>query len=849
MAAPRNRKHILVPGPPTAEQYRPHGRKINATKLAPPISRAKHGEELKQALKAAVVEANNRREESGIQIHGAVPGLYVQFESQPGAPLQVTSLEDARQGIEVVAVSHTKSDEPEPRRIERATVFVPDGKVKHFLERFETYSKTTPKKAGERRHEEMIDPVATLRLATLRGLWTDTVEAYPEDNESIWWEVWLRRQDGNELDRLLEFTGAMDIDVAVRRLMFHDRIVTLVRSTPSQLAASIDVLNDVAEVRKAKETAGTFVDMGPKEQGEWTKELRDRITPPSIDAPAVCVLDTGVSRGHPLLDLALAEEDAHAVDPVWGGHDNGGGPSMMGHGTEMAGLALYGDLTSLLAGSDTVTLQHRLESVKILPPHGFPGNPPDLYGAVTAEAASRVEMQAPSRRRTFSLSIAATDERDRGQPTSWSAAIDALAAGRSFDSRTQGLEYLDERRDAAQRLFVLCAGNIHDSALSVDHLDRSDTDPIHDPGQAWNALTVGALTEKAVISDPEWASWQPVAQPGELSPWSTTGVTFADAWPLKPDVVFEGGNVAVSAEGAVDYPCPELSLLSTHFKPALKSFVLSWATSAATAQAARLATLISAEYPAYWPETLRALVVHSAEWSARMQTHLHGASGKRARVKLVQRYGFGVPSTERALRSADDALTLVAQSSIRPFAQGKMRELHFFDLPWPRDVLAELGATQVRLRITLSYFIEPNPGRRGWKKRHRYASHGLRFDVKGRAESHEEFRKRLNKKALDEDEPKPSTGGDSSEWFLGEQARNRGSLHSDILFCNAADLAERGVIAVYPVSGWWKDQPKRDRSALGARYTLVVSIETPGVEADIWTPVATQVDVPIAIES
>ncbi|MFO0710903.1 MAG: S8 family peptidase [Sandaracinus sp.] len=614
------------------------------------------------------------------------------------------------------------------------------------------------------------------------------------------------------------------------------------RSTPAQLAASIDVLNDVAEVRKAKETATVFVDMGPEDQGEWAKELRDRVAAPSADAPAVCVLDTGVTRGHPLLEASLDAADCHSCDPAWGTHDH------HGHGTEMAGLALYGDLTPVLAGTQHVALRHRLESVKILPPDGHPVNPPDLYGAVTAAAASRAEIQAPERRRTFSMSIAATDERDRGQPTSWSAAVDALAAGRSFDPSTQGLDYLDEGDNSARRLFVLCAGNIDETTLSVDHLDRSDTDPVHDPGQAWNALTVGALTEKGVINDPKRASWQPVAKPGDLSPWSTTGVAFADAWPIKPDVVFEGGNVVKNAKGEIDFPCADVELLSTYFKPADKAFVLSRATSAATAQAARLAALISADYPTYWPETLRALVVHSAEWSAQMQTYLRGASGKRARLKLVQRYGFGVPSAERALRSANDALTLVAQSSIHPFAEGKMRELHFVDLPWPRDALAGLGATPVRLRITLSYFVEPNPGRRGWKKRHRYASHGLRFDVKGPTESLEEFRKRLNKKALDEDEAKPSTGGDSSEWYLGEKARNRGSLHSDILSCNAADLAERGVIAVYPVSGWWKDQPKRDRSDSGARYALVVSIETPGVETDIWTPVAQQVGLPIAIE-
>jgi hypothetical protein len=119
--------------------------------------------------------------------------------------------------------------------------------------------------------------------------------------------------------------------------------------------------------------------------------------------------------------------------------------------------------------------------------------------------------------------------------------------------------------------------------------------------------------------------------------------------------------------------------------------------------------------------------------------------------------------------------------------------------------------------------------------------------MKGPTESLEELRKRLNRKALDEDEAKPSTGGDSSAWYLGELARNRGSLHSDILSCNVADLAERGVIAVCPVSGWWKDQPKRDHSDRGARYALVVFVETPDVETDIWTPVAQPVGVPVVV--
>ena len=42
----------------------------------------------------------------------------------------------------------------------------------------------------------------------------------------------------------------------------------------------------------------------------------------------------------------------------------------------------------------------------------------------------------------------------------------------------------------------------------------------------------------------------------------------------------------------------------------------------------------------------------------------------------------------------------------------------------------------------------------------------------------------------------------------------------------------------------WKDQPKRDRSELGARYSLIVTIETEAEDFDIWTPVAQEIGVP-----
>src|SRR5262249_13464112 len=242
---------------------------------------------------------------------------------------------------------------------------------------------------------------------------------------------------------------------------------------------------------------------------------------------------------------------------------------------------------------------------------------------------------------------------------------------------------------------------------------------------------------------------------------------------------------------------------------------------------------------------LRALMVHSAEWTPTMQAAFDGAASRQAIAALLRRYGFGRPSASRALRSASDALTLISQSTIHPYREGKTREMHLHHLPWPKDALQALGDQDVSLRVTLSYFVEPNPARRGWRARHRYASHGLRFDVKTGEESLAEFRRRLNKQAVAEDGERPTTSSDSAEGILGGQLGHRGSLHADIWHGSGAELADRGVIGIYPVSGWWKEQPKRDRSEFGTRYALVVSIQTAAEDVDIWTPVALQVGIPV----
>src|SRR6185437_11871963 len=260
--------------------------------------------------------------------------------------------------------------------------------------------------------------------------------------------------------------------------------------------------------------------------------------------------------------------------------------------------------------------------------------------------------------------------------------------------------------------------------------------------------------------------------------YSRTSVAFDRAWPPKPDVLFEGGNQARSPSGTVDTPYAFQMLTTRRPTQDARLFTVTGQTSGATAQAAHLAASIAAEYPNMWPETIRALMIHSARWTPAMQARFTAAQLRSPRDALRRRYGMGVPALDRALHSASDALTLVIEDVIHPFDEGRMREMHLHALPWPTEALLELGGEKVEMRVTLSYFIEPNPGSRGWVRRYSYPSHGLRFEVRRVNESTDDFRQRINQLARVEEERRPQgPGSDAAQWTFGPDLRSTGSIH------------------------------------------------------------------------
>lgn len=133
----------------------------------------------------------------------------------------------------------------------------------------------------------------------------------------------------------------------------------------------------------------------------------------------------------------------------------------------------------------------------------------------------------------------------------------------------------------------------------------------------------------------------------------------------------------------------------------------------------------------------------------------------------------------------------------------------------------------VELRVTLSYFAEPNRYRRTM-----FYGMGLRWDMQGPQESEEAFHDRINKACrpvVDESRKRKrrfdSTGW--NEWEVGPQRRGRGTVQSDRLRVRGAQLAGHKLVAVYSTVGWWDG--RKDLKFKATRFSLLVTVIAPGI--------------------
>lgn len=793
----------------------------------PARNREKHGEFLEKQFLSAWRLANELIQERVAVSAPVRDGVYLEIKGKQGYDLLTKSLEDIRQHVRLLNI---KKDNNE---VISATVYIPNKKRDFFLKKINKYIETEG--------EKVVSTIESINLAFVEALWIGDKESIPYKTP-IWCEVWLRVEPNEDynliIDKFFELCKIEQIPFKDQKIFFPERMVLGVRADFEDLSKIIIFSSRIAEIRKMSTPVSFFYNLDNYEQREWIKELSEQIDTSNQSDTSICILDTGINNGHPLLEKVLKDKDKHTVEPHMGLND------IDGHGTKMAGIATFFNLEEAFESKDIIKINHFLESVKIMNKPN--DNKEELYGYITTRAISLAEIENPDVNRSICMAITGNTNIEKdGRPSSWSGAIDSILSGVS---------------DGERRLMLISAGNTNIDEISAakDYMTAIINHSVEDPGQAWNAITVGAYTDKVVIEDPSYEEFTPLAERGAVSPFTSTSMVWDKKWPIKPEIVLEGGNLAFhQTEGYSE--AEDLQLLTTNHRFLLgKPLTTIWATSSATAQASWIAANIQHKYPDLWPETVRALMVHSADWTSEMKHKILRNKAKPTRKdyrNLLRICGYGVPDLERAIWSANNSVNMIIEDELKPFAKKPsasnvtMNEMHIHELPWPSDILLGLGETKVKMIVTLSYYIEPGPGEIGWKDKYRYPSSGLLFDVNNPGEEKDNFLKRISKAMRENEDDKNEVPNDSERWLVGINNRNLGSIHKDIWEGTASELSQSNLIMVYPVTGWWKTRTNLRKFNSKIRYSLIVTIETPEVDIDLYTAIKTKIDTKVLVKT
>jgi hypothetical protein len=199
-----------------------------------------------------------------------------------------------------------------------ATVFVPEAAADFFDERIDDY-KDKNTKGGKPKNEALIARIDDVRLGTVASLFTDDLTLFPNAGAQAWWEVWVR--DGR-LPSFQSVAARLNVATKPHTISFPERDVVLALADEAKMERLIQNSDAVAELRLSKDTPTLFLEMPAVDQADWAANLAARVAPPPANSPSVCILDSGATQGHPLIELALDPADQHAYDAAWGKSDS-----------------------------------------------------------------------------------------------------------------------------------------------------------------------------------------------------------------------------------------------------------------------------------------------------------------------------------------------------------------------------------------------------------------------------------------------------------------------------------------------------------------------------------------------
>lgn len=780
-----------------ARSFTPRPKQIQQPTM-PERNRQEHAVYIKDNYNTVIDKAINalsQRSEKGLPVAN---GVYMNFDMVSSFVPQTLAKSS---GASILRISEDKGD----GNVD-VTIYVKKEKKDWLNKKTDEYAdEEICTKKGNPKNATLIEPINSIEQADIHNLYTsaEDFDMLPDDVQQTF-EIWVTKGEDYDVKELTETLGSLGLISTGKNVLDFDGVaVLLIRATKQQLYELPLSIGYIEGIRPYKQPS--ILVKSHKENREWSELIKGEIEiSKGNDSVKIGLLDSGVNNSHELIAPALSDDMMKSAIGVSDTIDHSF------HGTDMAGLILYGDLTDLIYGhKKSFILENSLVSVKIFE-SGYETDS-DFYGAVIEDAIQQAhEMGA------FIQCMAVTDDNSYDcKSTSSSAALDeSIYNGGNCD-----------------RMVVVSVGNIETTEIdATNYIESCRANTVKSPAQAWNTLTVGAYTEKVVVTDRQYKA---LAAPGGISPMSRTSWSWRNGL-NKPEIVMEGGNVA-------NHPVfqttthSDLSLISTSSDLA-ESLEPFYATSAATALAARLAARIKAVNPNLSLLSVRGMMVHSARWTKEME-RIGGIN------EIMPICGYGVPDEEMALFSNEKYVTYIFENELIPYicknGSNTYNQLHFYDLPWPAEVLEHMGEERVKIKITLSYYVKPSPGYAGRRNKYRYPSATLHFDLKSPNENVDEFLCRRNKNEGDK-----TTDNYTQRWTIKQNRREQGTVQSDWFECTAVELAACGQIVVYPGPGWWKERKLTNVDNV-IKYSLIISIKTD--ETEIYNAVETEINNKIGV--
>ena len=405
--------------------------------------------------------------------------------------------------------------------------------MKQFFKKWEKYSNGELTDSDNPQYRSIFDnikSISTLDPIDRKGPKLKSEQLKEEENYWIDIELWFanleieRKRRQNDLEKVVGERGRITDDYIGDSLHL--------------LRAEVD---GYALKELLKQEIVSQIEFPPKLKYESIKSLKTslndiNIGKPSKEANGICIIDSGVVPEHDLVEKGLIHYDVFRDDLENGIDENG-------HGTFVAGIALYNDVRKCIDKKEFIP-EVKLYSARVTDESNSLGPSEKLYIKQIKKAIEYYNDNFNCR--VFNISLGDPDSIFVGEQyqTPWAHVLDNLARERDI-------------------IIIIPTGNLNKNHFDGLEVEREkithnypqylfkDSAGLLDPATATNCITVGSISNELRTSrgrgfgnsdeKSRGVHKIKIADINHPSPFTRTGLGINDT--IKPEFVAEGGNM------------------------------------------------------------------------------------------------------------------------------------------------------------------------------------------------------------------------------------------------------------------------------------------------------------------